>query len=333
MRTANSTDIGLFIAGGVLAFIAAIFLFVAGSVGRANHCFVLYFDESVHGLDIGAPVKMRGVRVGQVRKIAPFFDSLAGKVRTPVIIALQDRHFGVGGGKSGVHGGGFFAKFCPGKSKKDLDLLPPVAGLVGSLQVESFVTGKLFVDLCYAPTKATEPQAGSDGPPEIPTRPSEVRNFNDHLIAVAESLSHVDYAAIGRALEQILSSMAAVEWRDLARSVGATSEAVAQTLGGEDMRLALRSAAATCQNLEEFSGHLVNATFPLLDEAREVCQKFAAAAISVKNFLDDGAPIPLELAQFLRQTGAAAQAVQIFFEFLDQKPNALLFGKTKKERR
>ena len=28
--------------------------------------FVVYFDESIHGLDLGSPVKLRGVRVGRV---------------------------------------------------------------------------------------------------------------------------------------------------------------------------------------------------------------------------------------------------------------------------
>ena len=28
--------------------------------------FIVYFDESIHGLDLGSPVKLRGVRVGRV---------------------------------------------------------------------------------------------------------------------------------------------------------------------------------------------------------------------------------------------------------------------------
>lgn len=65
----NYWKIGLFVAVGSLLGVAAVFWLAAQRLNRELLPSVTYFDESVQGLDIGAPVKMRGVTIGNVSKI------------------------------------------------------------------------------------------------------------------------------------------------------------------------------------------------------------------------------------------------------------------------
>jgi paraquat-inducible protein B len=46
----------------------------------------LYFDGSVKGLSIGAPVMFRGVSIGSVKDISLIYDSKAGTIMLPVIV-------------------------------------------------------------------------------------------------------------------------------------------------------------------------------------------------------------------------------------------------------
>jgi phospholipid/cholesterol/gamma-HCH transport system substrate-binding protein len=65
----NHWKLGLFVVGGgALALALAVYL-GASQLTRKHVDYVSYFDESVQGLDLGAPVKFRGVTVGRVAKI------------------------------------------------------------------------------------------------------------------------------------------------------------------------------------------------------------------------------------------------------------------------
>jgi len=63
--------IGMFAIGGLILLCIGLMLFGAGAFFKtAPLAFETYFDETVQGLDIGAPVKFRGVKVGEVKDIA-----------------------------------------------------------------------------------------------------------------------------------------------------------------------------------------------------------------------------------------------------------------------
>jgi phospholipid/cholesterol/gamma-HCH transport system substrate-binding protein/paraquat-inducible protein B len=61
--------IGLFIILGVLLTVVGIVVLKAGSLFEKREIMETYFDESVQGLEVGAPIKHRGVKVGTVKKI------------------------------------------------------------------------------------------------------------------------------------------------------------------------------------------------------------------------------------------------------------------------
>ena len=65
----NEWKLGLFVVGGTLLAIASITWLAASRLKRETFETVSYFDESVEGLEVGSPVKFRGVSIGQVRTI------------------------------------------------------------------------------------------------------------------------------------------------------------------------------------------------------------------------------------------------------------------------
>ncbi len=68
-RTSTYFITGIFTIVGVAITIGAVLLFGAGRVLEVRTVMETYINESVQGLDVGSPVKFRGVQVGNVENI------------------------------------------------------------------------------------------------------------------------------------------------------------------------------------------------------------------------------------------------------------------------
>jgi phospholipid/cholesterol/gamma-HCH transport system substrate-binding protein/paraquat-inducible protein B len=80
--------VGLFVFVGIALLVAAVLLLGGGSAFKKTVMLETSFQESVEGLDVGSPVKMRGVKIGSVKEI-----SLARDVyRLPDGSRLPDEH-------------------------------------------------------------------------------------------------------------------------------------------------------------------------------------------------------------------------------------------------
>lgn len=66
---AHYFKLGLFVIGGVTLGVIALLIFGAGALFREKIIAETYINESVQGLDIGSPVKQRGVKIGTVSEI------------------------------------------------------------------------------------------------------------------------------------------------------------------------------------------------------------------------------------------------------------------------
>lgn len=66
---ANSFKLGLFIITGFLLVVVALAVLGAGDFFKQEFLAETCFDSSVQGLDIGSPVKYRGISIGRVKSI------------------------------------------------------------------------------------------------------------------------------------------------------------------------------------------------------------------------------------------------------------------------
>ena len=68
------TVIGAFVVGAVALAVVSVLLFGGGKFFKEKLIYVMFFDSSVQGLNVGAPIIFRGVQVGQVSKIEALVD-------------------------------------------------------------------------------------------------------------------------------------------------------------------------------------------------------------------------------------------------------------------
>ena len=163
---ANPTLIGLFIIGGVALAIVGVAVLASGSWFATRSTFISYFDESVNGLEVGASVKFQGVPVGQVTNLLIQIESSDRTFQVPV-------EYDIDLTRLTSQAGTFVDLENPSVMGQQI-----ANGLRAQLQMESIVTGQLYIELAYRtdPPPAELASAPSRYP-EIPTSPSLLSAF------------------------------------------------------------------------------------------------------------------------------------------------------------
>ena len=189
----NPTMVGAFVLGGVGLVLAAVVVFGSGNLFRKTHEFVIYFGGDINGLRVGAPVKFKGVEIGQVKRIKLRLEQdinrdngkLRADVRIPVIIELDEE-------KIVSHGG----------TAIDLDDPHTVPNLIregmrAQLGSDSFVTGLMYVALDIVPNTPIQMVAPPGSPlQEIPAVPNTLEQAQAVAVRIFERLDKVDFNAV-----------------------------------------------------------------------------------------------------------------------------------------
>jgi len=202
-KKVNKTVIGVFVLGAVVLLLAAVVVFGSGDLFKKTNKFVLYFDGSVKGLSIGAPVMFRGVSIGTVKDISLIYDSKAGTITLPVIVEIeQDR----------IKGAPSFGELAGARKMIAL-------GLRGELEVQSFLTGQLMISFDFYPDKPAKLRGIVNQYPELPTLPTSgdiskimneipIKEIAKNLEATAQGVNKlVNSSAIPRSLYDLQNTL------------------------------------------------------------------------------------------------------------------------------
>ncbi|MBT4186315.1 MAG: MCE family protein, partial [Gemmatimonadales bacterium] len=213
-RKANPTLIGTFVLGGVFIAVAAVMAFGSGQFFRDTQAFVTFFGGSVAGLDEGAPVKFRGVEVGEVTAVLldiPNLERESGDVRIAVVYELDRGQLEARGATVRL------------SDPFNIDTLMAL-GVRAELSTESLVTGRKYVALDFVPADPVSfvPVVGL-GYPEIPAINTGLDGIQEALQGIIADLGAVPLdslvnAAIG-ALSEIGTLASSPELGQTVRSL------------------------------------------------------------------------------------------------------------------
>jgi len=145
--------------------------------------YVLYFNQSVRGLNVGAPVEFRGIRLGEVTNVRMEVDENLSDVKIPITIALEPARFGIKGSLDE-------ANIVFETRKNALDNFVR-RGLRAELKTGNYVTGSLFVGLDFDPNAQPARINWETSPPEFPTKGTsfeEIANSVENILHKLEKL-------------------------------------------------------------------------------------------------------------------------------------------------
>src|SRR4030095_5834020 len=186
----NPTTIGAFVVGAIVLVIAGVLLFGGGKFFQEKIPYVMFFDSSVEGLNVGAPVIFRGVQIGQVKEISAIADPQTFDVGIRVIVELVR-----GVIKLGEEG------------QRSRDHREAVKRLIqrgarATLRMQSFVTGLLYIAIDFFPDTPVRLLGLDKTLPELPTIPSEMDQLKSTL---QDSMAEIKKLPLGAVVAEALT--------------------------------------------------------------------------------------------------------------------------------
>lgn len=265
--------------------------------------YVLYFDDSIRGLNNNAPVEFNGIRIGQVIDIRLLYDEKTQKAVIPVLIEVEPQRIDR-------------ANKQEGEDNLFADLVSN--GLRASMETDSLITGSKFIKLSMYPN---DPGILTDD------------RYSPYLVMPSRS------TGISRIADGVGEIIDKVKKLPLER----IADEVSEVLGEGKNVLAGASTILNAPNMDQLGTNIVSSLQEFnntMQSVRGVTKNLSQTLQTLNNKLE-GIIVQLEdtlygfspnsslyytLQGTLTALRKAAESVNSVATKLDNKPNALIFG-------
>lgn len=338
--------IGIFVVGAIILCVAGILFFGPGGMFTDTKRYMIYFENSVKGLSVGSPVRFRGVKIGQVREINIRFQQNELTFNVLVVIEIEPKKIQSDGSDKGL-----LESLMTTVQGED-PIMPLIdGGLRAQLQLDSLVTGQLYINLDMFPDAvAVQPRKGGEHL-AIPAVSSSFEELSktveelplqllaDKLIQSAEGAQRIFTSpSLHSGIEQIDATMSNLN--ELIISVNDTLPAL---LTGMDQTLT--QTRTTLKRLDE-------SMLALLDEAKTTVTSTRAAVGSIdksmsavtraadnvtitmqdyKELIDNDSPLLQQFSMTLQQLHRTMESLRYLADELERDPQMLLRGRSGEE--
>lgn len=272
--------------------------------------YALFFNGSLRGLSVGAPVDFLGLPVGEVTGVSLSYHPGSQRIRTRVDIVTYQHRLIVSIGKRGSPAG----ISSPRNERREFMQRQVLEnGLRAQLRSASLISGQMYVALDYFPGAPETRIDWERNPPEFPVVPSEMANIQAMLKNLLMKLNKVPVEEIGNDARKAIASLD----RTMVR------------LDGETLPEARKTLATLDRTLERFDGEIIPEAKKTLGDLRRAIASTERLLANTDNaFLAPDAPGRQNLRDAIREIARAARAVRELSEYLDRNPSALIRGRT-----
>ncbi len=253
---------------------------------------LLHFDGSVRGLQVGAPVEFRGIKLGEVVDIAAEYNPETLEVTIPVVIEIEPERL---------------------TSLEVVDSQEPLVvakkmiarGLRAKLEVGSLLTGQLYVDLEFYPDAPKKELIVTGKYPEMPTLSSTMDQFK----STATSL---------------LAQIRQLPLEEIAKELLGTIKGLNRLSNSPGLAKAVNDLDDTLAEFRRLASHTGKDVGKLADSAEDTLH----AARSALEIADPSTPAGANVATTLEELASAARSIRVLADYLAQHPEALVKGKS-----
>ncbi len=325
----SPTVVGFFVLGALFLGIIALLSFGSFSFLTKPERFVVYFDESVSGLDLGSPVKFRGVRVGRVSQISVTYD---GATKNSVVAVQCEFNRNILTDPSG--------RAIDLANRNELEELIE-NGLRAELGILGLATGLLYVELDLKDPEEY-PVPHRDLVPVdfavIPAAPSAISEFQASFTEILANIKDVDFAQLTHEMHGLIvdtrGQIQKLDTANISSEITATAQAYRDIAKSPRIPAILENFDNALVNLSRTLGKIEGSVEPTAEElvktlksVRESLASLDMATNSAADFIANQNGLGSEAADALRQLGDAARAIARLADYLERNPNALITGR------
>lgn len=319
----SSLAIGAFIVGAIFLAILALLFFSGGRFFTDKERVVMYFGGTVQGLQIGAPVKLKGVVLGEIADIQIIFQNDAKKITTPqtILTAVTADLVMERINRQGENAkDSFFNEAIPN-------------GLRAQLNFQSFLTGLLYVELDFSPTTPVKLYGLQSKYRELPTIATEFEQLT-------KSLQEMNLKQLGKNLTHFTTQVNTIvdsgEIQKMLGSINRAANSIEATANNANQQMTQLSQHwdKTRVQLDILLGQLNKQTPQVAQSLNETLKEFHYSleqlnktTVVINETFSEDAPLVNQLTNTLEEVSRSAQAFRSLSETLDQQPESILRGK------
>lgn len=259
--------------------------------------YVLYFNESLRGLSVGAPVTLLGLPGGEVTDVGLDLDPKTMRVRGRVEIVSYPERLVAHLNQNQAAAGRAMVRSIQERHAL-MQRLVDQRGLRAQLRSGNLVTGQLFIALDFYPDAAKVKIDWSRDPVEIPVVPSTVQDLETKITGIVAKLDKLPYEAIGTDVTKVLVT--------LNQTLQDASKAVNRI--DADVTPELKMIVGELRGTISSADGLLKSTDATL--------------------VGKDAPAQQDLRDALQEIARTARSLRVLTDYLERHPEALIRGKS-----
>lgn len=331
-KPSNPALIGSFVLGAVLLLVGAVMLFGGAQLFATKRILVSYFPDSVQGLRVGANVVLNGVQIGYVKAI-----QLQGEVQPDKSMRmLVEVTMEVLPESFQLYTDGA-ALTSEARSTMSTDEFVK-AGIRAKLTTDSYVTGQLLVEFDFRPDIPAVLRGKGNGPPEIPTIPSDVQQVVQRLQEFFSKVSQdIDFEQLGKNIQGVVSGLDEIaNSQDLRKMLAGASRLTNDDIPhlASSLERSLTELQGAAKDARALVAHVDKQVDPLMTDLLPAVQRLdgtlkAAEQVlrEASGHLREDSALALEVRNTLQDLQTASDAATVLLDYLSNHPEALLRGK------
>ena len=311
----NTVAIGAFVVGAILIAIATL-IFLLGSGFGKKETVVMVFSGSVKGLNVGAPLALRGVQVGKVTKIELQLNSDQDNIIMMVEAVFDEKNI-------------------RRKGSKDVELSEELIsrGLRAQLNSQSLLTGLLYVELDFHPNSPLHLVDINSPYIQLPTIPTSLERITKKLQDIDISKVAGQLESIGDGIDQFVTSKSfqglpdnVTSTMDSLRELSAQLQEQLATTGPK-LDTVLDEAAETVATANTELPKLATLVEENLRTLNNAISAVEQSMTNIDELVSPDSATLYQLNNALQEMTRAGRALQSLASTLEQQPEALIRGK------